>query len=189
MQFLKNTVILYPTDTVYGLGVDATDAEAVRALIQLKGRPDGKPISIIVLDMAMAGEYAVVTPLAERLAKKFLPGKLSIVLTAKDNLPTELTGGTGTVAIRIPDHPAPARLVRELGRPITATSANVADMPTERTVTGILAQFGEKSAMIYHSGVETEIPESLPSTLVDARGDVPLILREGAIPTSDILEL
>lgn len=191
-------ITLYPTDTVYGLGVDATDAEAVRALIQLKGRPDGKPISIIVLDMAMAGEYAVVTPLAERLAKKFLPGKLSIVLTAKDNLPTELTGGTGTVAIRIPDHPAPARLVRELGKPITATSANVAGMPTERTVARILAQFGEKAAMIstrmirsdgYHSGLEIEIPESLPSTLVDARTDTPRILREGAIPTPDILEL
>jgi L-threonylcarbamoyladenylate synthase len=187
MQFSSDDIVLYPTDTVYGLGVDATDADAVRRLRNLKGRDEKKPISIIVTDMAMAGEYAVVTPLGQKLADKFLPGKLSIVLTAKDNLPVELTAGTGTVAIRIPDHPIPIALVRKLGRPITATSANVADMPTERTVEKILAQFGMRSAMIYHYSSETDIPESLPSTLVDARGNSPVILREGVIPVGQIL--
>lgn len=182
--------MLYPTDTLYGLGVDATDPEAIRALKDLKGRTGEsakKPISIIVADLAMAEEYAIVTPLARRLAKKFLPGKLSIVLEARANLPDEITAGTGTVAVRIPDHPVPLRLVRELGTPITATSANVAGMPTERSVEKILAQFGSKAGMIYHASSETEIPESESSTVVDARGDTPVILREGAIPGARVM--
>jgi L-threonylcarbamoyladenylate synthase len=127
-----------------------------------------------------------VTPLALRLAAKFLPGKLSIVLTAKDNLPTELTAGTGTVAIRIPDHPVPMQLVRELGRPITATSANVADMPTMPTVAEILAQFGDKSHLITRV-IDGGALSGTPSTLVDARGDMPIILREGAIAKEEII--
>lgn len=198
MQFSGKDIILYPTDTVYGLGVDATDAEAVRALKDLKGRTGEeakKPISIVVTDMAMAGEYAIVTPLAQQLADKFLPGKLSIVLTAKSNLPAELTAGTDTVAIRIPNHPIPLQLVRDLGRPITATSANIAGMPTLHSVPEILKQFGERASMIstrlfrsdgYHASAETELPEHASSTVVDARGDTPVIIREGAIPAEDI---
>lgn len=182
-------IVLYPTDTVYGLGVDATDADAVLQLIVLKGRDEKKPISIAVSDMAMAREYAEVTPLAEKLAEKFLPGKLTIVLEAKDTLSEKLTAGTGTVGIRIPNHPVPMMLVQKLGKPITATSANVADMPTHNSVSEILKQFGDKSALIYHNNEwEHELPESAPSTVVDARGSVPVILREGAIATEMIFE-
>jgi L-threonylcarbamoyladenylate synthase len=173
-------IILYPTDTVYGLGVDATDADAVRALKALKSRSDGQPISIIVADIAMAERYAEVTPLARKLADKFLPGKLTIVLMAK-NLPDEITAGTGTVGVRIPAHPAPLALVRELGKPITATSANVSGMTTMNTPTEILKQFGEKAAAITRVIDGGALPESLPSTVVDARGEAVAILREGAI--------
>ena len=184
-MFLKPSgITLYPTDTVYGLGVDATDPEAVRALIELKGRPDGKPISIVVADMAMAEQYAEVTPLARRLAARFLPGKLTLVLTAR-NLPDEITAGTGTVGIRIPDHPAPMRLVRELGRPITATSANVAGMPTMGSTPDILAQFGEKASHITRV-IDGGTLSGSVSTIVDAQGESPLLIREGAIPFSEI---
>jgi L-threonylcarbamoyladenylate synthase len=186
MQFSGKDIILYPTDTLYGLGVDATDPEAVRKLRELKGRDEKKPISIIVADLRMAGEYAVVTPLAQKLADKFLPGKLSIVLTAKDNLPAELTAGTGTVAIRIPNHPVPLQLVRDFGRPITATSANIAGMPTELSVEKILAQFGNKAHLITRT-IDGGQLFGTPSTLVDARGDTPLILREGAISADQII--
>lgn len=188
-------ITLYPTDTVYGLGVDATDAEAVLRLIELKGRPtfaeasvgkERKPISIIVSDLEMAEKYAVITPLARKLAEKFLPGKLTLVLEAKDTLPKEITAGTGTVGIRIPNHPVPIRLVRELGKPITATSANVADLPTESTPAKILAQFGKRADLIYQVIDEGGLPESLPSTVVDARGEVPKVLREGALSLEEI---
>ncbi|MDE2078802.1 MAG: threonylcarbamoyl-AMP synthase [Patescibacteria group bacterium] len=182
IQVFKNGgIVLFPTDTLYGLGVDALNPEAIRKLKELKGRDEKKPVSVIVADMAMAAAYADVTPLAARLAEKFLPGKLTLVLTAKPNLPEELTAGTGTIGIRMPKHVLCLNLARELGRPITATSANVAGEESERSVPDILAQFGERAGMIGKIIDVGELPESKPSTVVDARGEKPVILRDGAI--------
>lgn len=192
-DFLKTgNILLYPTDTVYGLGVDALNAEALKKLKELKGRDaeeSKKPISILVADMAMAGEYAEVTPLAEKLAARFLPGKLTLVLKAKSNLPDELTAGTGTIGIRIPHNVFCLTLVREFGRPITATSANVAGMETKSSAPEILAQFGERAGMIGKVIDAGELVHSLPSTVVDARNEKPLLLREGAVSKDSILEL
>jgi len=182
----KGGIILYPTDTLYGLGVDALNVEALKKLKQLKGRDEGKPISIIVCDMEMAGVYAEITPLAKKLAEKFLPGKLTLVLKANDKLPEELTSGTGTVGIRIPKHHLCIHIVREFGKPITATSANVADMEAKNSVEEILDQFQERSVMIDRVIDTGKLPDSLPSTVVDARGEKPIVLREGAIKAEDI---
>ncbi|PIR85236.1 threonylcarbamoyl-AMP synthase [Candidatus Kaiserbacteria bacterium CG10_big_fil_rev_8_21_14_0_10_45_20] len=180
-------VILYPTDTLYGLGVDATDPEAVLRLFDLKERELDKPISIVVSDMAMMEEYAEVTPLARKIAETFLPGKVTLVLNAR-NLAPELSAGTGTVGIRIPDHPVPIALVQEMGRPITATSANVSGMKPEMNVKAILKQFGDKQEMVdYDDDIPPSLPESEPSTVVDARGTVLVTLREGAITKEMIL--
>ncbi|TAK58669.1 threonylcarbamoyl-AMP synthase [Patescibacteria group bacterium] len=179
-------ILLYPTDTLYGLGVDALSVEALKKLRVLKGREDGKPISIVVSDMKMAEEYAEVTPLALKLAEAFLPGKVTLILKAKSNLPTELTAGTGTVGIRIPNHILCLNIVRELGRPYTATSANVSDMDSKNTVSEILAQFGAEAHMIDRVIDVGELLESLPSTVVDARGLSPHVIREGAIAEIDI---
>jgi L-threonylcarbamoyladenylate synthase len=184
----EGNILLYPTDTIYGLGVDALNPEALTKLRELKGREEKKAISIIVADMAMAEEYAEVTPLAKRLAEKFLPGKLTMVLKAKSNLPEELTAGTGTIGIRIPNHLICQKLARELGRPFTATSANVSDRRTENSVPGILAQFGNKASMIAKTIDTGELVESAPSTVVDASGEKAIIVREGAIPKEEILE-
>ena len=180
-------LVLFPTDTIYGLGVDATDPEAVTHLRELKGREDKKPISIMVSDMEMMEVYAVVTPLAKRLAEKFLPGKLTLVLEAR-NLPDELTSGTKTIGIRMPKHLLCMQLVNQLGKPVTATSANVSGKETEKTPEKILAQFGEKADWITKVFDLGELPESAPSTVVDARGKVPIVIREGAIPREDIEE-
>ena len=177
----KGGIVLYPTDTVYGLGVDAMNAKAIRHLQELKERGEQKPISIAVSDLEMAKKYAVVTPLAQKLAEKFIPGKLTLVLTAKNILPSELTAGTGTVGIRIPDHPIARALVKGFGKPITATSANITDMPSLNSVPEILTQFGKKSVMIYHNDIPQSLPPSEPSTVVDARGETPVILRVGAV--------
>jgi L-threonylcarbamoyladenylate synthase len=132
--------------------------------------------------------YAEVTPLAEKLIEKFLPGKLTIVLNVK-GLPDELTAGTGTVGIRIPNHPKVLEVIREMGKPITATSANVSGMPTGKTPGEILAQFGDKASWITKTIDQGELPPSEPSTVVDARGENPIILREGAISEKDILTI
>ena len=179
-------ILLYPTDTLYGLGVDALNVEALKKLKVLKGRDEGKPISIVVSDMEMAEVYAEVTPLARKLAEVFLPGKITLILNARDNLPVELTAGTGTIGIRIPNNILCLNIARELGRPYTATSANVSDMDSKSTVSGILAQFGAQAGMIDRVIDVGELLESLPSTVVDARGDTPHIIREGAISKEDI---
>lgn len=183
-------IFLYPTDTIYGLGVDATDPEAVLRLQTLKGRPDGKPISVVVSDMDMLRQYAEVTPLGERLAAAFLPGKLTLVLQA---VPGKLAPGVvsadGSVGFRIPAHDVPRALVEKIGKPITATSANVSDMETEKTPEAILAQFTDRASMITEVVDHGALTPSLPSTVVDARGSDPLIIREGAIPASLIQKL
>lgn len=188
MQLNPDFIVLYPTDTLYGLGVDATDARMIERLKGLKGRGNEKHISIAVSDLEMMRAYAEVTPLAERLADAFLPGKLTLVLTPK-NLPEELGTGTGEIGVRIPDHDQALGLIRVLGVPITATSANVSGMPTEHTPEKILAQFGTKAGMITNVIDGGELPPSEPSTVVDARGDTPIIIREGAIPKLAITEL
>ncbi|TAJ15996.1 threonylcarbamoyl-AMP synthase [Patescibacteria group bacterium] len=182
-------ILLYPTDTIYGLGVDASNVEALKKLRALKGREEGKPISIVVADMAMAEEYAVVTPLARKIAEAFLPGKVTLILEAKPNVSEELTAGSGTVGIRIPNHLVCLNLARELGRPYTATSANVSDQETKKTPQEILEQFGEKAIHIARVIDTGELPESLPSTVVDARGLSPIVVREGAVDKELILEI
>lgn len=179
-------IILYPTDTVYGLGAVADDPAAIATLKELKGRDGGKPISIAVSDVEMLRKYAEVTPLAERLIKKFLPGKLTIVLNAKDVL-EGLTAGTGTIGIRIPNNEKALALIKETGKPLTATSANVSGMPTEQTPEKILAQFGDKASLITQVIDAGELPKSEPSTVVDARGETPIIIREAAISKEKIL--
>ena len=184
---LEGDILLYPTDTLYGLGVDALNSEAIKRLKELKGRDEGKPISVIISDMEMAETYAEVTPLAKRLAERFLPGKLTIILNAK-NLHDELTGGTGTIGIRIPNHVFCLALAKEFGRPYTATSANIAGEESKRSVPEILAQFGEKAGGIGKVIDAGELMESLPSTVVDARGNRPIVVREGAVPKDKILD-
>ncbi len=182
-------IILFPTDTVYGLGVDATRAEAVLRLRELKGRGADKPISVMVSSIHMMEEYALVTPLARKLAERFLPGKLTIVLNAYESLPEVLTAGTKTIGIRMPKHKLCEMLVLELGKPMTATSANVSGMPTEKTPEKILEQFGDKSSWITKVYDLGELPESAPSTVVDARGERPIVIREGAIAKVDVENL
>lgn len=187
MVLTSQKIILYPTDTIYGLGVDATDPEVVLRLQALKGRPDGKPISVVVSDMAMLREYAEVTSLAERLAEALLPGKLTLILRANPRIHTPgIVGEDGSIGFRIPNHSVPIALVKKVGKPITATSANVSGMETEKTPEAILKQFGEKASWITEVVDQGELPPSRASTVVDARGEEPIILREGALSKLEI---
>lgn len=175
-------IILYPTDTVYGLAVDATDVEEIRLLRSLKGGTEAmeKKYLVAVDGLDMVRTIAKVTPLAEKLAKHFWPGALSLILEST-LFPEELTCGTGTVAVRMPNHPVALALVREFGKPITSTSANMTGMPTLSTTEEILKQFGDRASMIGRVIDAGALPPSQPSTIVDARGEVPLFIREGAI--------
>lgn len=188
MQFSENDIALYPTDTLYGLGVDATNSEMIQKLKDLKGRGDEKHISIAVSGIEMLERYAEITPLAEKLIEKFLPGKLTIVLKPKD-LPLELGTEGVEVGVRIPAHEKTLELIRKFGKPITATSANISGMPVEKTPEKILKQLGNKASEITQIIDEEELSPSEPSTVVDARGEEPIIIREGAISKKKISEI
>lgn len=129
----RDGIIVYPTETVYGLGADALSEDAVMKIYEAKGRPLGKPISIAVSDTDMLRAVAVVDDAAEAFIHRFLPGPVTVVLPAKSCLPEMLTGGTGLIGIRMPAHETAVRIIELLDAPITATSANLAgDAPVTR---------------------------------------------------------
>lgn len=173
-------VVLYPTDTVYGLGADATNEGAVETVRCIKGRERSKPILALVADLAMLEAYAHLTPRALMLARELLPGPLTLVLDPLGTALKPLWNADGSVGFRIPDHPLCRMLVHSFGCPITTTSANRAGMTQPATLAGICAQLGPNTplALVLDDGVRT----GLPSTIVDVRGDVVRVVREGALP-------
>jgi L-threonylcarbamoyladenylate synthase len=130
---------------VYGLGADALSAAAVARLVAVRGREERKPILVLVRDLTMAAEVAAEIPdPARRLAARFWPGPLTLVLAARAGLPAALTAGTGTIGVRVPGHPVAAALVAGLGRPITAPSANPPGAVPPRDAAGAEAYFGAR---------------------------------------------
>ena len=120
----RDGIIVYPTDTVYGLGGDAFSDDAVLRVYEAKGRPLGKPISVAVSDTEMLCAIASVDDLAFCFLERFLPGPVTVVLGARSCLPPLLTGGTGRIGVRVPAHDLALRIIRGFDSPITATSAN-----------------------------------------------------------------
>ncbi|HEY3185987.1 MAG TPA: L-threonylcarbamoyladenylate synthase, partial [Solirubrobacteraceae bacterium] len=138
-------LVVFPTETVYGLGADAMSAAAVARLVAVRGREEGKPILVLVRDLTMAESVVAGIPAAaRRLAARFWPGPLTLVLAARDGLPPALTAGTGTIGVRVPGHPTAAALVAGLGRPVTAPSANPPGAAPPHDVAAARAYFGER---------------------------------------------
>ena len=181
--------MLYPTDTLYGLGADALSDTAIAKIYTIKERDTGKPMHAIVADVAMAERYAEVDDRARTLAEKFLPGPLTLILEKKPSVATGIGRGMDTIGIRIPDDAFCRALARVFDAPITTTSANKSGLSTARRVDKILEQLGERAQKIDLIIDAGELSESKPSTIVDLTGPKPLILREGAISSSEILAL
>jgi len=193
-------VILYPTDTLYGLGADAFSDEAVDKVYEIKGRDERKPIHCIVADIAMAGEYAEVTNDAKLLFERLLSGGLTVILRKRPGVDGGIARDMETIGIRIPNNEFCLQLAHAFGKPFTATSANVAGHVPERSIAKILEQFSYDSILppfaeasedkqktridlIIDAG---ELPANQPSTVVDLSGEEPVILREGVIPAADV---
>ena len=179
-------VILYPTDTLYGLGADAFSDEAVAKVYAVKGRDEKKPIHCIVADMEMAERFAEVNELARSLAEKFLPGPLTLVLKKNIQASSGIAKGMDTLGFRIPKNDFCLALPRRFGAPYTTTSANVAGDTAMRNVQAILVQLGERAAMVDLVVDAGELPVSLPSTVIDVSSNAYTIVREGAIPAEEI---
>jgi L-threonylcarbamoyladenylate synthase len=136
-------VFVYPTETCYGLGVDATNLRAVKKLYRIKGRSFKKPVHIVVSSRRMAKEYVVWNSLAEKLARAFWPGSLTLVLPVKKHNASMklLSAGTGFLGVRMPKHKIPLQIVKKLGKPITATSANVSGKGECYSLSAVEEQF------------------------------------------------
>ena len=178
----------YPTETVYGLGGGVTP-EAVAALARLKGRPEGKPFLVLVSSLEMAeGLGLQFNPAAQAMARAFWPGALTLALPGGGGrVPDQLRGPEGGVAVRHTGHPDVARLIAALGEPLTSTSANRPGTPTAPGADRLAEAFAdaERSGqlLVLHGGVLGNVP---PSTLVDCTESVPRLIREGAIPRTEL---
>jgi tRNA threonylcarbamoyl adenosine modification protein (Sua5/YciO/YrdC/YwlC family) len=183
----KGGVVALPTDTFYGLAVDPVNLHAVEQIYQIKSRPKNKPLSLLIASLAQAYELARDTdPLLDKLAERFWPGPLTIIVRAGCKLPLRSTANTGNVALRVPDAAIPRAVVQRLGLPITATSANLRGASGCTNASCVRDQIGDLIPLIIDGGPTLR---AQPTTIVDltlgeGRWE---ILREGAIPTPDIV--
>ncbi len=178
-------VIVYPTDTVYGLGCDITSKHAVERIIRIKGRDPKKPMSFVCSDLTHISRYARVSNFAYRILKRFLPGPYTFVLESSREVPKMLLTKQRTVGIRIPDHPVCLALVAELGNPILSTSANPSGDEPLNIPLEIREVLGSQVDLILECGVLPRVP----STVVSLVGDRVEVLRDGAGDASFFREL
>ena len=179
-------VVAYPTDTLYGLAADPRDRAAIDRLVDAKRRPAGLALPLIASDRAQAERAAAgLTPLARRLMDAFWPGPLAIVVDAAGGLDPRVVGAGGTIAVRVPANAVARALAHALHYPIIATSANRSGSPAPATAAAACAAFGPDIDAVIDAG---PTPGGSPSTIVDARGTAPRLVREGAVPWDRVLQ-
>jgi len=173
------------TDTLYGLGADATNAEAVARVFSAKNRPPDKPLLVLVADMQAARDIALFDDRAERLARAFWPGPLTLILPRSIDcrLCAALNPFGETVSLRIPGRAATRELLMAAGRPLTAPSANPSGAPAPQTAAAVAAALGERVDLILDGG---PAKSAVPSTVIDLSGPTLRYIRVGAIPEPDI---
>jgi len=181
-------LVAFPTETVYGLGADATQGRAVAAVFAAKGRPQFNPLIVHVADVEVARRLGVFDPLAEKLAAAFWPGPLTLVVRRAENCAVaELaTAGLETIALRVPAHPVANALLRAAVVPVAAPSANRSGHVSATRAAHVLADFGSDIATILDGG-SAEV--GLESTVVDATGAKPALLRLGAVTAEQIADV
>lgn len=190
-------LVIYPTETVYGAGVDATNVRAVAKLSEFKSRPLGKPYSIAVSHQRMAGKYVVLNSAAKNLYRTFLPGPLTIISNClPPSIPSDpsissypivpgVASESGTLGIRISSYPLVAEIVKKLGRPITATSANQSYKKRPYQIADIMSQISDNRKKLIDLIIDAgRLPRRDPSTVIDTTLDDPVTLRVGDIKIS-----
>lgn len=172
-------LVAFPTETVYGLGADATNGRAVAAIFDAKGRPRFNPLIVHVPNAEAADALALLTPNARKLAAAFWPGPLTLVLSRRPNSPLSdlVSAGLDTVALRVPDHPVARQLLAAAGLPIAAPSANRSGHVSATTADHVAADLGTRIAAILDGGPAAH---GIESTVIDASGDRLALLRSGA---------
>ncbi len=175
-------LVVYPTDTVYGLGADAENESAVLRVYEVKGRGRDKPLTIAVSDLDMLERYALLNEVSRELVRRFLPGKVTFILPKTKRVPDSVN--PRAIGVRIPNLDLTLHLIRSFGRAVTATSANKSGSPPKRDPKEVAEEIDVDLLLDY--GV---LPPSRPSTIVDLTGDRPVLVREGDVPFRDILRV
>jgi L-threonylcarbamoyladenylate synthase len=178
--------VAFRTDTFYGLGADPFNSEALRKLRALKSREAAKPVLVVLSDADVAERFMTGhTKLFNVLSGKFWPGALTLVVAARAAVPVELTAGSGTVGVRLPDDKSVRAFVRACGGALTATSANQAGEPPARTAVEVAAAFPAGLSLIVDGGAAQS---EQPSTVLDISGAQARLIRAGVVPWNDVVQ-
>jgi L-threonylcarbamoyladenylate synthase len=179
-------IIVYPTDTYYGLGADPRNCTAVKRLFDIKDRQRDQPIILLMADASEICDWAAeITPQAEILIKRYWPGPLTLVFKARVNVLTHVTANTGTIGLRVPGNALTRSLLRYLGHALTGTSANISTKKSPKTAQEAATIAGLVDLIL--DGGKTAGEK--PSTIIDVRTELPHVIREGAIPSRSITDL
>ncbi len=175
-------LVIYPTETTYGIGADATNQKAVDKLLQYKKRREGKPLSIAVANKNTAGAYVELNPTALNIYKNFLPGPVTVVSRGKHKVAFGVESEAGTLGVRISSHPFVQMLTKVFKKPITATGANASYKKRPYTIDDILNNISEKQKQLIDLVIDAgELPHNEPSTVIDTTMDDVSVLRQGLI--------
>ena len=180
-------LVIFPTETVYGLAADALNQDAVRLAYEAKGRPEGQPLPVQIADVEQLMMITARVPdIAEKLIEKYFPGPLTIVLPRSAVLPELVTAGSPSVGVRMPDHPVALALIMETDGPIIPTSANISGKPEPKTADDAVSYLGSKARVVLDAG-----PARIgsPSTVVDVTVTPPRVLRIGVVPVEELQDL
>jgi L-threonylcarbamoyladenylate synthase len=180
----RGEVIVFPTETLYGLGAQALNQTAVDAVFRLKGRDPSAPIPVLVADQAMLDQLVTTTtPVAKELMQRFWPGPLTLVLPARANIPKPLLNTSGGIGVRISSQRTAMELVQTLGAPLTATSANPSGAEPARTLAEARKYFSDSVSVFIEGGT---LGSKTGSTVAEVRHDKLKIIREGEIPRASL---
>lgn len=183
----QGKIVVFPTETVYGIGTNGLDQQAVKKLYEVKQRPLNKPISLLVSNMEMVNKIARdITDIEYKIMEKFFPGPLTIILKKKDIVPDIVTAGKDTVGVRMPSGEIARKLVETAGVPIATPSANITGEPSGTNLQEIKKHFGGKVDFFIDGGI-SEL--GLASTIVQVVDGKPVILRQGSITLEQIKEI
>lgn len=174
----KGGLVGFPTETFYGLGAAMSSEEAVARIFRVKGRPESKPLLVLVESVPMAEMVAEVSATARELMARHWPGALTLILPARPSVPVPVTAGTGTVGVRYSAHPVASALVRALHEPVTAPSANRSGEAAPTTAEEVLAAFAGEIEVLIDGGPTAG---GLPSTVLDLTVSPPCVRRQGVV--------
>lgn len=178
-------VVCFPTRCLYGLGADALKAEAVERVFDIKQRPADMPLLVLISRSAQLAELAErVPPIAQLLMERFWPGRLTLVLDARQHIPARLTAGTGKIGIRLAAHPVARALAEAVAGPITGTSANLSGGSGCRQIAELDPRIARQVDLILDGG---PLKGGVGSTVVDVTGEAPVVIREGEVSKPEIL--